>query len=173
MWIPRVFVNLLNELRKADREALEAERGRVDRLLTQLQGMNVMYERQVAALRVGHAAAIARADRAENELGRSKATIEWMTSHLNVVEHRSASLEHRLFATNPIVPTIDAAGLRDTPPVTTRMDGEMAGTTVEDERFSAMVEDESVNALFEDIGDRRARAQGIEWDEVGAVVRTR
>jgi len=170
MWIPKIVWTLLTERHDADRQALDGERNRLESLVVQLRGLHTMYERQVAALRVGHAAAIARADRAEHELARAQATVEWMSAHLNVVEHRSAELEHRLYGTNALAMSVDTSRLRDTPPSTTRVDGEIAGKTVEDEEISALMENESVAALFEDVGDRRAAKMGFgEWDDAGHV----
>src|SRR5262245_6012697 len=171
MWIPKALWTLLTELRQQERQALEDERGRVERMTVIVQGMRSAYESQVAALRVGHAAAIARADRAENELARSKATIEWMATQLNATEMRASRLEHLLFATNPNAMQIDTSKMRGGG--TTPAAGEMTGTSAEDERFSELLQEDSIQALFEDIGDKRAQKAGLGWDEAGTVVETR
>ena len=172
MWIPKFVWTLLTDLRNADQRALEVERARFENILVQMRGLHLTYERQVVALRVGHAAAIARADAAEVELARAQATVQWMSNHLTTIEHRAAELEARVFQINPIAMSVDASRIGETtrPSTTTRVDGEMAGTTVEDEAFSTLLENESVQALFEDVGDRRAKKMGFgEWDAAGHV----
>jgi hypothetical protein len=173
MWVPNLVWKLLTDRHEADQRALEVERARVESTLVQMRGLHLMYERQVTALRVGHSAAIARADQAEVELARAQATVQWMSNHLTTVEHRAAELEARVLQINPIAMSVDASRLRDTPPATTRVDGEMAGTTVEDESFAELMENESVASLFEDVGDRRAAKMGYgDWDEAGHTTRS-
>lgn len=176
MWIPKFVWKLLTDLNDRDRAALDAERGRVESTLVQMRGLHLMYERQIVALRVGHAAAIARADQCEVELARAQTTVQWMSAHVTTVEHRAAELEARLLHINPIAMELDARGLRGAgdKPTTTRVDGEMAGTTAEDEEFAELLENESVSALFEDVGDRRAKKMGYgDWDDAGATTKTR
>ncbi|MGH9238640.1 MAG: hypothetical protein ACRD3G_11440 [Vicinamibacterales bacterium] len=178
--MPKLLWTYLSEQRAADRQALVDERSQMAALLVEVRGLHMMYERQVAALRVGHAAAIARADRAEVELARAHATVEWMASHANLLEHHNAELQHRVYGINALAMNVDTSALgrrRDTPPTTTRVDGEMAGTTTEDEPLadmSELMETESVAALFEDVGDRRAKKMGYgDWDDAGAVTTQR
>jgi hypothetical protein len=180
MWIPRLVWTFLNDRNRDDRLALDEERGRVATILGETRALHMMYERQVAALRVGHAAAIARADRAEIELARAQATVEWMASHANLLEHHNAELQHRVYGINALAMNVDTSALgkrRDTRPTTTRVDGEMAGTTTEDEPLadvSELMETESVAALFEDVGDRRAKKMGLgDWDDAGFVTTER
>jgi hypothetical protein len=170
MWIPKLMWTWLQAQIDTDRRALEDERARVERILLEMRGLHLLGERQVAALRVGHAAAIARADRAEVELARAQATVQWMSTHMNMLEHQNAELQHRLFGVNALAMEVDTSrlGRPDTPPTTTKVDGEMAGTTTEDEPLSELLENESVAALFEDVGDKRARAMGYgDWDDAG------
>ena len=176
MWISKRLWEFLERELALARQALAEERGRADRLSIELRGLRLLYDRQVTTLRVGHAAATARAQEAEQQRAVSQANLEWLASHVNAVEQNRAMLEARLLNTNPVHMQIDTSKLREDrhQPTTTRVDGEMAGTPELDQPVEEMPEFlKGQQSIFEDIGDEAARRLGLSHDSAGAVVTAR
>lgn len=173
MWIStKLWAFLERELEDA-KTALKEERARCDRLALEVRGLRAKYETEVTTLRVGHAAAVARAHESEVQQGRSQSNVEWLAAHVNSVETNRAMLEAHLLHTNPVRMQIDTAhlGKRDRPS-TTRVDGGEIAGTVDDALSPEDVPDllKGQQSIFDDMGDDAARRAGLDWGAVGEVV---
>lgn len=94
----------------------------------------------------------------EKQVSAQSATIEWMRQRVNQLERKNALLE-----SNAGIPPIDVMQIERVP-----MDGVMAPEKPHAARPPAAREPEDgplvENADFEDMGDDRAKAEGVSWD---------
>lgn len=173
MWISKKLWEFLErELADAKRD-LKDERARCDRLAIEIRGLRTKYETEVTTLRVGHAAAVARAHESEVQQGKAHSTTEWLAAHVNSVETNRAMLEAHLLNTNPVRMQLDTSqlGRRDRPS-TTRVDGGEIAGTIDDTLSPSDVPDllKGQQSIFEDMGDAAAQRAGLDWGAVGEVV---
>lgn len=174
MWISKKLWEFLERELADAKTALKEERARCDRLAVEIRGLRSRYETEVTTLRVGHAAAVARAHESEVQQEKAHSTTDWLAAHVNSVETNRAMLEAHLLNTNPVRMQIDTAqlGRRDRPS-TTRVDGgEIAGTIDDTPLSPEDVPDllKGQQSIFDDMGDNAARRAGMDWGAAGEVV---